>query len=575
VFKAGRPRRRLLALLVVAVVLVGAVVARVGLLQTVDKDDYASYGERQRVRSVAIPAERGTIFDRDGEVLALSVPTATIWADPRLIEDPAAAGLTLGAALAMTPEEVTALVARLGNDSEFEYVRRQVDDSAAEAVKALGLKGVYQYAEHKRFYPSEEVGRSVLGSTDPDGNGIAGLELQYDEELNGTPGELIRERDQQGRTIPTGRRQVVPAEPGDDLRLTIQRTLQYEVEQYLLSQVAQTQARGGMVLVMDVSTGDLLAVANVRVDDGGRPELARANLAAVDMYEIGSVNKVITAAAAIEEGTAGINTPFEVPYRYQFADHVFIDAVPHEDTVWTLEDIVVKSSNVGTIKLAETLGSERVDRYLRAFGVGEVTPLQFPGEARGLLPPHEKWRGTEKATIPYGQGVASTALQMVAAVNTIANDGTYVAPRLVLGNIDSDGDEHTIDEPISRPVISPETAAEMSTVLERVVCEGTATRAAIPGYTVAGKTGTAYKAQDNGTYVDAQGKRHYYASFVGYVPAEDPRFTVLVSIDEPQGNHYGGLVAAPLFVQAAQAALRQFDVPPPATGGGCPAPAGR
>ncbi len=219
-FRAGRPRRRLLAVLVLAMLLVAAVVTRVGLLQTVDKADYASYGERQRTRSVAIPAERGTIFDRDGQVLALSVPTATIWADPRLIEDPAAAGLTLGAALAMTPEETTALVARLGNTSEFEYVRRQVDDTAAQAVKALGLKGVYQYAEHKRFYPSEEVGRSVLGSTDPDGNGIAGLELQYDQELKGLPGELIRERDQQGRTIPTGRRQVVPAEPGDDLRLT-------------------------------------------------------------------------------------------------------------------------------------------------------------------------------------------------------------------------------------------------------------------------------------------------------------------------------------------------------------------
>ena len=231
----------------------------------------------------------------------------------------------------------------------------------------------------------------------------------------------------------------------------------------------------------------------------------------------------------------------------------------------------MKSSNVGTIKVAETLGSARVEQYMRAFGVGEVTPLQFPGEAKGLLPPHEQWRGTENATIPYGQGVASTALQMVAAVNTIANRGTYVAPRLVLGNIDAEGEEHAVEEPISHRVISPETAAEMDTVLEQVVCEGTATRAAIPGYTVAGKTGTAYKAQDNGTYVDEHGKRHYYASFVGYVPAEDPRFTVLVSIDEPQGDHYGGLVAAPLFVQVAQAALRQFAVPPPTAGGGCPA----
>ena len=221
------------------------------------------------------------------------MPQTTIWADPRLVEDPAAAGQrprrgagddARGDAPRSSPGS--------SNTSEFEYVARQVDDTAAEAVKALGLKGVYQYAEHKRFYPSEESGRSVLGSTDPDGNGTAGLELQYDEELTGEPGELIRERDQQGRTIPTGRRQVIPAEPGDDLRLTLDRTLQYEAEQYLLARSPQTQARGGMVLVMDTATGDLLAMANVRVDDAGRPELAAANLAAVDMYELGSVNKI-------------------------------------------------------------------------------------------------------------------------------------------------------------------------------------------------------------------------------------------------------------------------------------------
>jgi cell division protein FtsI (penicillin-binding protein 3) len=231
----------------------------------------------------------------------------------------------------------------------------------------------------------------------------------------------------------------------------------------------------------------------------------------------------------------------------------------------------VKSSNIGTIKLAETLGSDRLDRYLRAFGLGSTTALQFPGEAKGLLPPHERWRGTENATVAYGQGVGVTALQMVAAVNTIANSGTYVAPRLVLGTVDGKGEEHLAAPSPSHPVLSPATASEMNKVLEQVVCSGTATRARVPGYTVAGKTGTAYKAQQNGTYVDAEGRKHYYASFAGYVPAEAPRFTVLVSIDEPQGDHYGGLVAAPLFVDVAKAALRQFKVAPPTPNGGCPA----
>lgn len=579
-FRAGKPRRRLAALFVVATLLVIVVVARVALLQTVDKADYATYGERQRVRSVTIPAERGAIFDRDGQVLAMSVPVVTIWADPRAVEDPAGTALALAAALGLSPNETAQLRQRLEQPgaktnaarSEFEYVRRQVDDATAEKVKALKLKGIYQYEESKRFYPSDQVAQSVLGATDPDGVGIAGLELQYDDVLTGTPGELVRERDQQGRTIPTGRRQVVPAEPGDDLRLTIERNLQYEVERFLLEQVADTKARGGMVIVMDTHTGDLVALANVRVDDEtGRPELSRANLAAVDTYEPGSVNKVITASAALQEGTATRATVFDVPYRYQYADHVFIDAEPHKDAIWSLQDIVVHSSNIGTIKLAETLGSARLESYLRAFGLGDRTPLGFPGEAKGLLPPHNKWRGTENATIAYGQGVGVTALQMVAAVNTIANAGTYVAPRLVASTIDEKGKEHAAPAAETRSVLSPRTAAEMNKVLEQVVCTGTATRAAVPGYTVAGKTGTAYKAQKNGTYVDADGKKHYYASFVGYAPAEAPRFTVLVSIDEPEGQHYGGLVAAPLFVEVAQAALRQFQVSPPVAGGGCPA----
>ncbi len=389
--------------------------------------------------------------------------------------------------------------------------------------------------------------------------------------LEGKPGELIRERDQSGRTIPTGRRQVVPAEPGDDLQLTIDRTLQYEIEQDLVKTVAQTRAKAGMVIVMDTHTGDLYAVANARVDTTGRVELSRANMAAVDTYEPGSVNKVITASAAIQEGVGGPSTMFDIPHVYQYADYGFTDAEPHGDVTWSLQDIVVHSSNIGSIKLMQALGPARLERYLRAFGLGATTAIDFPGEAKGLLPPSSKWRGTEPATISYGQGVGVTALQMVAAVNTVANGGVYVAPRLVLGTIDAEGVDHPASASSTHTVLSPQTASEMNTVLRDVICRGTGTRAAVPGFTVAGKTGTAYKAQPNGTYVDKNGRKHYYASFVGFLPAEAPRFTILVSIDEPQGAHYGGLVAAPLFVDSAQAALRQFDVAPPVADGGCPA----
>ena len=573
----GRPRPRLVAVLVFALAGFALLLGRVALLQTAEAAGFREAGERQRVRSTSLPADRGAIFDRNGYELAISIPQTTIWADPRLVVDPAGTANALAPVLGLDAERTAALAERLTRTSEndpreFAYVARQVDDAVAEQVRVLRLPGISTYPELKRFQPSEDLARSVIGSTDPDGKGTAGLELEFDELLTGEPGELVRERGEDGRTIPSGVYDMVPPTPGDDLVLTLDRNLQYVTERLLIAQVEAVQARGGMVVVMETATGDVLAMANARRDaDSGRVEPASANLAVVDTYEPGSVAKIVTAAAAIQEGVATPQTTWVIPARQKFSDHVFTDAAPHATEPMTLATIIAKSSNIGTMTVSRDLGAEKQEQYLRAFGFGDRSGLGFPGEAEGILENAEDWQGTERYTVAYGQGVAVTAVQLAAAMNTIANGGTYVAPRLVRSTIGRDGQEVPAPASESREVLSRPAADEMNQILREVVCRGTGKRAQIDGYTVAGKTGTSYKARDSGGYVDAAGRKKYYASFAGFVPAESPQLTVLVSIDEPpgSGDHYGGLVAAPLFVDVAREALRSLQVPPTAGGGTC------
>ncbi|HWC68655.1 MAG TPA: penicillin-binding protein 2 [Acidimicrobiales bacterium] len=556
-----------------AVALAGLFV-RVAVLQVFEAAGFVAEGERQRVRSTPLPAARGAIFDRNGFELAISGPRTTLWADPRLVEDPAATTTALTPLLGLGPEQAATLTERLSTDAEFVYVARQVDDVVAQQVLDLELPGLAGYAEPKRFYPNGSLAAGVLGATDPDGNGISGLELLYDEVLAGEPGELIRERSSRGNTIPTGRFELVPARAGDDLVLTIDRALQYKVEQLLRTQVANVGARGGTVVVMRTD-GDIVAMANVRVDrETGRPEVTNANLAAVDTFEPGSVAKIVTAAGALNDGVATPQSVFEVPYQRQFFDVRFTDGIPHGNEMWTLTDIITKSSNIGTMLVSEQLGVPRMEHYLRSFGFGERTGLGFPGEAAGILEPAEEWQGTEKVTVAYGYGVAVTGVQLVAAMNAIANGGEYVSPRLVEATISAEGEARPTPDPERQQVLRPDVAEQLNLILRDVICRGTAKEAQMEGYTVAGKTGTAYKARDAGGYTDVAGNRKYYASFAGFLPAEDPQLTILVSIDEPpqSGDHYGGLVSAPLFVQVAKEAVSRFQIPPTTTGPTCAPP---
>ncbi|MEN9301491.1 MAG: peptidoglycan synthetase FtsI, partial [Actinomycetota bacterium] len=360
---------------------------------------------------------------------------------------------------------------------------------------------------------------------------------------------------------------------------TIDRNIQFQVDGILTQQVARVNALSGTAIVMDSKTGEIYAMSTIRRNEDGTYSADSGNFAAVEAYEPGSVAKVFSVSAALNEKRVEPNSMFSVPGAMTFNqgtkwESTIKDAYPHGLEDMTVRKILVDSSNIGTIQIAQTMTPEQRYEYLRMFGFGKRTAVAFPGESRGILATPDKLRGTEKFTSSYGYGYASTALQLIAGVNVVANGGTYVAPRLGAGHIDVDGINVPADPSATHEVISAETAATMRSMMSDVVCFGTAKLAKVPGMTVAGKTGTGYKRQDNGTYVKDDGSRAYFASFVGFLPAQDPRFTVLVSVDEPNPSsrdRFGGTAAAPVFSNIAQVLISELDIRPVSGDTGCPA----
>lgn len=566
--RPGDGRRPVVLLAALALVL-ATIAVRLVTIQAVAPERYVALGEAQRTRTMVIPAPRGTIFDRNGRELALSVPQTTVWADPRQVTDPVAEARALAPVLGL---DAQVLRDRLTRSAAFVYLARAVPDDVAARVRRLGLDGIHFTEEPKRFLPAGALAAPVLGLVGVDHEGLSGLELQYEARLAGRPGELSTERDATGTVeIPAGQREFRPPAPGEDLVLTLDRALQYETERALAAEIQRSGARGGIAVVMDPRTGDVLAMANLRSDPAtGQVVPAAANDAVVRVYEPGSVNKVITIAAALEEGVVRPTTVLTVPWSLPVADHVFHDHDPHPPVRWSVTDILANSSNIGTIMIGQKLGRQRIDRYLRAFGLGAKTGLGFPGESAGLLLDPKRWSGTSIGTVPIGQGLAVTALQMLVAYNTIANGGVRVAPRLVKATIDSRGREVPAPPAPRHRVVSEQTARQLTAMLAEVVRAGTGTAAAIDGYVVAGKTGTARKPLEG-----ARGYKPgaYVATFAGFVPAQSPRLSAIVVLDEPTPI-YGGLTAAPVFAQVAKYALRLLRIPPgsrPPTVAGVPA----
>jgi cell division protein FtsI (penicillin-binding protein 3) len=553
------------------VVLFALVGLRLVMVQVVGGDYWASYGEDQRIRPIELVAGRGAIFDRNGYDLAITVQQSTFVADPRLITDPAATAATLAPVLGLDAAQQAELQARLGRDASFVYVARQVTDDVAAEVDALledeELSGIWSIDEAKRFNPAGELARSLLGRVGVDNEGLSALELQYDENLSGEPGELIVEKDLEGRTIPAGRHHLDPAEPGEDLELTIDRNLQVAAEKVMIDAVRDKEALGGVAIISDPETGEILALVNIERDPAGEPVTSGNNTALTANYEPGSVNKVITLAAALEEGLVEPGTELMVPGSLQVADHTFTDDHQHLAEPMSVTDILTDSSNVGTIMMAQELGKERLYDYLRDFGFGRRTALDFPQEVAGSVPAPGDWSGTSIGTIPIGHGVAVTAMQMLYAYNAIANDGVYLPPKLVDNVIDADGERRPGPQGDPHRVVSATTAAQMRAMLANVVEAGTGEAAAIEGYQVAGKTGTARKPQEGGGYRGPDGRTHHVATFAGFMPADDPKLSVIVVLDEPRAV-YASSTAAPAFAELARFALRLLHVPPPGDGAG-------
>ena len=532
------------------------VAVRLVYVQTIGASQYVAYGVEQRIEPIELAAGRGAIYDRNGDQLAISIPQTTIAADPSIVEDPQDAARRLAPVLGLDEVE---LLRQLTEEVRFVYLKRQVPDDVADAVRALDIPGVLLFGEQARFNPSGDLARALLGQVGIDSDGVSGVEQAYEDQLSGEPGHLVVERDPEGRTIPAGRHQIDPAQPGDDLILTLDRGLQTEVERILSQQISAVGAKGGIVIVSNPETGEILAMANQEADPTtGAVHNSTNDLAVTANYEPGSVNKVITLAAALEEGLVTPEQVINVPPSLRVADHTYNDSHPGNLTV---TDILAESSNVGTIKIAQMLGEERVDEYLRRFGFGRDTGLGLPHEENGQVPPVEDWSGTSIGSIPLGQGISVTAMQMLFAYNVVANDGVYMPPSLVAATRDSEGERHDAAPGESHRVVSPTTAAQLRAMLAEVIDHGTGTAAAIDGYEAAGKTGTARKPQEGGGY-GAPGNYHYISTFAGFLPADDPKLSVIVVIDEPTTSPYAATVAAPAFAEIGRYAARTMGVAP-------------
>jgi len=545
-------RIRLLLLLLLAVFAIS--LSRAVWLQTVRAQGLGALASSQHRETVAVAAGRGTILDRMGVELAIGEEATTVYANPKEVQNPhgvaVAAAETLGV-------NANALYPQLIDKSKgFVYVKRKADPEQAKALERRNLAGLGFLPEERRVYPQGGVAAQVLGYAGTDNRGLAGLELQLERYLAGRPGSETFVKDPFGRVLDVVGS--VPERPGKDVFLTLDHTIQANVESVLRSAVSQWGAKRASAVVLDPQTGDILAMAVAPGFDANRYAQTGAdlhrNVAVTDTYEPGSTFKLVSVSAALSEGLVTSSTPFTLPGSLQVADRVIHDAEPRGTETMTVAQILSRSSNIGAITLAQLLGPQRLGRWIDRFGFGRKVGIDYPGETPGIVLPVEQWSGSTIGNVPIGQGIAVTPVQMAAAYASVANGGVWTAPHLVdhVGG----GKRPKIER---RRVLSPAIASQVKSMLVNVVAEGTGTLAAVPGYTIAGKTGTAAKPDP---IAGGYSTSNYVASFVGIVPASRPRLVILVSVDEPRSAIWGGVVAAPAFKRIADFALQYLEVTP-------------
>jgi len=554
---AKASNRRIRLLLGVFVLAFGLTFLRAAWLQGVRAASFGRLASSQHSEDVVIPAARGTIYDRTGLQLAIGEQAQTVYADPRQVTDPKAESAAIAQALKLDPNQVYQELT--DRTHGFVYVKRKADPAQAAKLEKRGLPGLGFYAEERRFYPQFSLASQLIGYAGVDNHGLAGLELSLDKQLAGRPGRERIVKDASGQAIDTVVSQ--PERDGSDVYLTLDHTIQANAQTVLRDTVAKWHAKSATAIVLDPATGAVRAMATAPgFDANSYPQVWRVlqrNRAVTDTYEPGSTFKLVTVAGALSERLVSPSTTFTLPYYIHVADRTIHDAEPRGTETMSVSQILSRSSNVGAITLAEKLSQHRLVQWISRFGFGHLTGIDFPGESPGIVLPEDKWSGSSIGNIPIGQGIAVTPIQMASAYAAIANRGVWVRPHLVerIGASAS-------TRPARRRIVSPWVASELMAMLKNVVAEGTGTLAAVPGYQVAGKTGTAAKPDPQGGYSDTR----YVASFVGVVPASRPRLVILVSVDEPRGAIWGGVVAAPAFAEIAKFDLQYLDggVPPDA-----------
>jgi cell division protein FtsI/penicillin-binding protein 2 len=547
---AKAANRRIRLLLAVFVLGFGVVFVRAAWLQGVRAASFGRLASSQHSDEVVIPAARGTIYDRGGVQLAIGVEGQTVYADPRRVTDPRGEARTVASILGLNTDQVYRKLTE--RTRGFVYIARKADPALASRLARRGLPGIGFYAEERRFYPQFNLASQVLGYAGIDNRGLAGLELSLERRIAGQPGRERIVKDASGQAIDTVVSRV--ERDGEDVYLTLDHTIQANAQAVLRDTVSRWHAKSATAIVLDPSTGAVLAMAVAPGFDANRyPEVWRAlqrNRAVTDTYEPGSTFKLVTVAGALSDRLVSPSTRFTLPYEIQVADRRIHDAEPRGTETMSVAQILSQSSNVGAITLAEKLTRHRLVQWISRFGFGRKTGIDFPGESAGIVLPEERWSGSSIGNIPIGQGIAVTPIQMAAAYAAIANRGLWVRPHLV-DHVGDGGSRRAA----RRRIVPRWVASQVMAMLKNVVAEGTGTLAEVPGYQVAGKTGTAAKPDEHGGYSNTR----YVASFVGVVPASRPRLVILVSVDEPRGAIWGGVVAAPAFAQIAKFDLQYLD----------------
>ncbi|MFB9209888.1 penicillin-binding transpeptidase domain-containing protein [Nonomuraea spiralis] len=563
VLRLGSPRRRINIGLIGMTFVLSIFAGRLIQMQGLDSKVYeaAAVGQRQHVEE--IPAKRGTITDVNGNALARTSEAREVSIDPSKIPEGARAGVAayLARQLGKTVEEMTAKLSK--SKSRYQLLARDVDPVVAtRLMQQAEVPGLSSTKTYRRDYPAGDLAGSLIGFVGDEGNGLGGMEQAKNTMLAGRDGKQRVETGRDGQRIPmTSSERTAPVD-GQDVRLTIDRDIQWAAQKSVADEVRRSGASSGAVIVMDVRTAQIIAMANAPELDLANwrraPASSYVNKAAADVFEPGSTNKVITAAAALEAKEVTPDTVFQVPDNIKCADRVLRDAHPHKPEAMTFRQAMAQSSNVATIMAARKVGSERLYAMLKAFGFGATPPGGVPSAEAGLLPNYKNWSGSQSCTVAYGQGVSVTALQMASVYQTIANGGVRVDPQIVAGTTDATG--RFVPAPAGRQtrVVSETTAKEIATMLETAVsAEGTGTLAAIPGYRVAGKTGTANRYDSELGRYDG-----YTASFVGFAPADAPRLVVLSVLQNPKNGHFGGQLAAPVFKDVMTFAIKSRKIPP-------------